>query len=258
MQSLRQLWSAGHTTFGAWLTIPSSVSAELATRVGYDYVCLDNQHGALDYQTSVSMIQACELGGVRPICRVPWNEPGVIGKMLDAGAQGVIVPMVNSPEEAEAAVRACRYAPRGARSSGPMLASARVADYHDWAADHVACIVMIETADAVARVDDILAVPGIDAVYVGPADLSITLGLPPTNNDQSPAFTDALIKVVAACERAGVVPGMHTTAPLVATRVTQGFRMVTVTSDTLAMRAGLAADLATARGTTPATPQGTY
>ena len=247
-ESLRDRWRAGATTLGAWLSIPNPVTAEATARAGFDYVCIDAQHGAVEYSDVVPMIQAITLGGSRPLVRVPWNEPGIIGKMLDAGAQGVIVPMVNSVEEAEAAARACRYEPHGGgRSWGPVLAASRVdGHYLGWAEQHVACIPMIETDRAVAELDGILAVPGIDAVYVGPADLSLTLGLPPANNDGADVFDDALATVVAACERAGVVPGVHASGGLAARRQAVGFRMITIATDLLAMRAGFAAERAAA------------
>ena len=248
MDTLRTQWSEGRETLGVWLTIPSPITAEAAARVGYDYVCLDNQHGVLDYQLTVTMAQAVLLGGGSPITRVPWNEPGIIGKMLDAGIHGVIVPMVNSAAEAEALVRAGRYPPLGSRSFGPVLAGMRQQGYFDWSGDGVAIVPMIETAEAVANLDEILAVPGIDAVYVGPADLSVSLGLPPGNNDDRAEFTDAILAIVKGCQNAGIVPGIHATAALVERRLEQGFRMITVTSDMLAIRSTLAADLATARG----------
>ena len=249
MSSLRDLWRDGEATLGAWLSIPSPVSAEAVARVGFDYVCIDTQHGAVEYSDAVPMIQAIVLGGSRPIVRVPWNEPGIIGKMLDAGAEGVVVPMVNTVAEAEAVVRACRYAPDGARSFGPALAAARVeGDYVAWARRHVAVIPMIETTTAISHLDDILAVEGIDAVYVGPADLSLTLGLPPGNNDDAPSFVEALETVVAACDRAGVVAGIHSTGPLTPRRLGAGFRMVTVTSDGVALRLGTVGELERARG----------
>ncbi|MEL6890821.1 MAG: aldolase/citrate lyase family protein [Actinomycetota bacterium] len=248
--TLRDRWRAGRPTLGAWLSIPTPASAEATARVGFDYVCIDTQHGGVEYSDSVPMIQAILLGGSSPIVRVPWNEPGIIGKMLDAGAQGVIIPMVNSVEEAEAAARACRYVTHGgARSWGPGLAAPRVdGHYLDWARDHVACIPMIETTQAIAALDDILAVDGIDAVYVGPADLSLTLGLMPQNNDGAESFDDALATIVAACERAGVIPGIHASGTLTPRRLAAGFRMVTVTTDMLAMKLGLEQELAAARG----------
>jgi 4-hydroxy-2-oxoheptanedioate aldolase len=246
--SLRAKWSAGEETLGIWLSIPSTVSAEIAARQPVSYVCVDNQHGVADYLVTASMFQAIELAGNVPIARVPWNEPGIIGKLLDAGAHGVIVPMVNTREQAEAVVRSVRYAPEGSRSWGPLLTGMRHPDYRGWAAENVAAIAMIETAEALGNLDDILSVPGIDAVYVGPADLSISLGLGPYGNDGTPVFDEALAKIVDACERHGVVPGIHATGALTARRRSQGFRMITVTGDNLAIAIGVAAELAAAAG----------
>jgi 4-hydroxy-2-oxoheptanedioate aldolase len=152
------------------------------------------------------MAQAVLLGGGTPMVRVPWNEPGIIGKSLDAGAYGVIVPMVNSREEAEAVVRSARYVPDGSRSWGPVLAGMRHSDNRGWAGEHVAVIPMIETGDAIANLDEILSVPGVDAIYVGPADLSLTLGCTPKLDQTEAPVVEALGKILAAC-KPGVVPG---------------------------------------------------
>jgi len=194
---LRERWAAGQQTLGAWLAIPSVITAESTARTGFDYVCADLQHGALDYADSVGLFQAVLLAGSTPIVRVPWNEPGVVGKVLDAGAQAVIVPMVNRADEAAAAVRAARYPPLGARSYGPTAVGGRSSDYAAMANDVIAVIPMIETAEALSHLDDILAVPGVDAIYVGPADLSLSLGLPPGNNDDADSFREALTTIVA-------------------------------------------------------------
>ncbi len=247
MTSLRERWAAGRTTLGGWLAMPSVIVAESTARTGFDYVCADLQHGALDYADSVGLFQAVLLAGSTPIARVPWNEPGVVGKVLDAGAEAVVVPMVNSAEEASAAVRAARYPPLGARSYGPTVTGARSSDYAATANDVIAVIPMIETAQALGHLDDILSVPGVDAVYVGPADLSLSLGLPPGNNDDAASFREALDAIVAGCRRHGTVPGIHATGSLTARRLEQGFAMVTVTSDVLALRLGLSAEMARAR-----------
>ena len=249
MTSLREKWAAGGETLGLWLSVPSFVSAEIAARQPVDYVCIDTQHGVIDYLASASMLQAIELVGGTPIVRVPWNEPGIIGKTLDAGAHGVVVPMVNTREQAEAVVRSVRYAPAGSRSWGPVMAGMRHADNRAWADEHVAVIPMIETGEAISNLDDILSTPGVDAIYVGPADLSISLGLDPYGNDGNPVFDDALATIVEGCHRHGVVPGIHATGPLTPKRREQGFRMITVTSDALAMRAGYASELAAATDT---------
>ena len=248
MNSLRDLWRAGETTLGHWASLPSSMASEALARTGVSYVCCDNQHGLIDYAASVGMIQGIISGGSNPIARAPWNEPGIIGKLLDAGAQGVIVPMVNTAGEAQAAVSACQYPPLGARSWGPAGAAPRLPDYFVASRDQVATIVMVETAEALGNVDEIVSTPGVDAVYVGPADLSISLGLTPKNNDDSAVFVEALDTIVAACQNAGVVPGIHCNGALTPRRLEQGFRMITVSSDMVAMGVGLKVELAKARG----------
>jgi 4-hydroxy-2-oxoheptanedioate aldolase len=246
--ALKALWKTGAAAHGAWLSIPSALSAEVVARSGFDYVCIDLQHGLVGYESAVQMLQAINLGASAPVVRVPWNEPGIIGRMLDAGALSIIVPMVNSPAEARAAVAACRYAPAGARSFGPVRAFMQEgARYFATANAEVACIPMIETLQALERLDAILDVPGIDAVYVGPADLSITLGLPPGNNDDRPEFVAALERVVAACRARGIVPGIHASAALAARRREQGFRMITVSADQIAMGDAMRAELRLAR-----------
>ncbi len=250
--ALKALWRAGGVAYGSWLAIPSSISAEVVGRIGFDYVCIDLQHGMTGYESAVHMLQALNLGSAPPVVRVPWNEPGIIGRMLDAGALSIIVPMVNSPDEARAAVAACRYAPVGARSFGPLRAFLQEGPrYYAEANAEVACIPMIETVQALEDLDAILDVPGIDAVYVGPADLSITLGLPPGNNDDRPEFTAALSRVVTACQKRGIVPGIHASAALAARRREQGFRMITVSADQVALGEASRADLRRAREGAP-------
>jgi 4-hydroxy-2-oxoheptanedioate aldolase len=168
-----------------------------------------------------------------PIVRVPWNEPGIIMKSLDAGAYGVIVPMVNSRAEAEAAAAACRYAPVGMRSYGPTRAAlAYGRDYYPKANDEVLCIVMIETREAIENVNEILTVPGVDAAYVGPSDLGVSLGAGPGYDNPAPEFDAALDTVLAACQRHGVVPGIHAGLPEVARkRIDQGFKFVEICDD---------------------------
>jgi 4-hydroxy-2-oxoheptanedioate aldolase len=230
---LKALWKEGQAALGGWLVIPSSSSAEYMAHCGVDWLCVDTQHGSIDYQMSVHMLQAISTTDVVPIVRVPWNEPGIIGKTLDAGAYGVIIPMVNTRAEAEAAVAACRYAPQGTRSYGPgraVLYAGR--DYFPNANETVLCICMIETKQALANLDEIISTPGLDAIYVGPSDLSVSLGLPPNYDNPDPLFADAIDAILAACKRHGVVPGIHAGGPVVAAkRVQQGFRFVQMCDD---------------------------
>lgn len=268
-----QTWAAGGETLGCWLSMPSTHSAEISRHTGFDYVCVDMQHGLADYQVAVDMIgaltranaveSASEAGsadgtgsadgqsGATPIVRVPWNEPGIIGRMLDAGARGVIIPMVNSTAEAQAAVRACKYPPIGARSFGPVLADSRAsapgANYFDNANDTNACIPMIETRAAVEALDDILSTTGVDAVYVGPADLSISYGYGPAYSDEHDDYRQALEHIAERCAAHGVAAGIHSTAGLSANRRSKGYRMQTIAADALALGRGLTQDLAVAR-----------
>ncbi|MCH8813561.1 MAG: 2,4-dihydroxyhept-2-ene-1,7-dioic acid aldolase [Chloroflexi bacterium] len=248
---LKQLWEDGQPALGGWLTVPSSFSAEVFAHAGFDWVCVDTQHGVIDYQTSVTMLQALSTTDVVPIVRVPWNEPGIIMKTLDAGAYGVIIPMVNSRAEAEAAVGACRYAPDGFRSSGPVRARFYGGeDYLAKANETVLCMTMIETREAIGNLDEILSVPGIDAAYIGPSDLGISLGIAPGYDQDDRSFVDAIQAVLDACDRHGVVPGIHGgTVATARKRVEQGFKFVEMCSDTDALVRTANTDLKAVRGT---------
>jgi 4-hydroxy-2-oxoheptanedioate aldolase len=245
---LKRKWAEGATTLGAWISMREPLVAEVAGNAGFDYVCVDMQHGLSDLHDTVAALQALAGGAAAPLVRVPWNEPGIIGRALDLGALGVVIPMVNNRADAEAAVAACRYAPLGGRSFGPTVALQRFGPtYYDRANRDIACIPMIETVEALGNLDEILSVPGVDAAYIGPADLSISLGLPPRQDQDDERFQQALAAVVAACNRHGVVPGVHANAGIATTREQQGFRMITVTADLVAAVSALRADLAATR-----------
>ncbi len=246
--TVKAKWASGEVTFGAWLSIPSSFSAEIMANQGFDWVCVDMQHGVIDYQVALTMLQAIGATATIPFVRVPWNEPGIIGKALDAGAMGVIIPMVNSVAEAKQAVAACRYFPQGARSFGPTRATYYAGtDYFTGANREVACIPMIETRQAVEHLDEILAVPGIDAVYVGPADLSITYGLPPGMANGG-AFEEARVLIATKCAEHGVTAGIHANAALAEKHASAGYRMITISGDAVAIPMQAQSDLKTARG----------
>jgi 4-hydroxy-2-oxoheptanedioate aldolase len=257
--SAKRAWQDGKVTFGAWLSVPSTFSAEVMAHQGFDWLCVDMQHGVIDYQAAVSMLQAISTTPTVPFVRVPWNEPGIIGKVLDAGAYGVIIPMVNTPAEAQQAVAACRYAPAGQRSYGPTRAAYYAgADYFAHANDEIACIPMIETKQAIEQLDDILSVPGIDAVYVGPADLSITLGLPPAMWHDDERFLNARQAIVDGCKRHNVCAGIHSSSSIAPKHVEAGFQMITISSDVGSIAAGAARDLRAMRGDTDASGQPVY
>jgi 4-hydroxy-2-oxoheptanedioate aldolase len=184
--------------------------------------------------------------------RVPWNEPWIIMKVLDAGAYGVVVPLVNNKEEAERAVWAANYPPKGGRSSGPARATLYAgSDYQVGANDEIAVICMIETPEGIANIDEILSVPGVSCAYIGPSDLAYALNMTPTGDNHDPKHQQTCLDIMEACKRHGVAPGMHT-GSLEFTKkwLEAGFQMVTLGSDAGFMRAKATADLAAARGDT--------
>lgn len=247
--TLKAAWRDAQSTLGLWLSNADPATVESLGGLDYDYLCLDLQHGLIDYSNVVPALQAQQRSQSIPIARAPWNEPGIIGKLLDAGVMGVIIPMVNTVAEAEQAVAACRYAPKGARSYGPARAAVALGGtYFEDANQEVACIPMVETTTALENLDDIVKVEGIDAIYVGPADLGISLGLGPGSDNADPSFQDALKHVIGACRSNGIAPGIHSVPGLVKTRLSQGFQMVTVTSDAQAAMAGAKHALAVANG----------
>lgn len=247
-ESLKLRWQRGEVTLGAWCMIPSSLTAEILAKGGFDWVLIDMQHGCMDYQTAVEMIRAIDLAGITPLVRIPWNEPGIIGRMLDAGAMGIVAPMINSVGEAQNLVDACRYPPIGKRSLGPIRVGARDGmGYVASANDRIAVIPMIETAEALAGVEDIAAVPGVDALFVGPFDLSFSLGLRPGDNDGEPKFDDAIARINAAARSNDVATAVLSTAALAPLRASQGFTMISVITDSSALAVAAHASLSSAR-----------
>src|SRR3712207_1037607 len=207
---LRAAWAGGRTAFGLWMTVPGSVGAEVLAEAGADYVCVDQQHGAIDYDAMVPMLQAIRAGGAVPITRVLSNDPFLIMKALDAGAWAVIVPLVGNAGDAARAVSACRYPPRGVRSFGPVRAATVIGsrDPEDLGGE-VLCLVMVETREALERVDEIAATPGVDGIYIGPSDLALSLGLPPTLEVREDEHAEAIERVRDACATNGIAAGIH-------------------------------------------------
>jgi 4-hydroxy-2-oxoheptanedioate aldolase len=239
--TVREIWARGEAVVNGWLSIPSGFSAEVMAHQGFDSLTVDMQHGVVDYQTGVSMLQGISTTGVIPLARVPWNDPARLMKILDAGAYGVICPMINTREQAEALVQACKYPPRGFRSWGPVRASLYMGtDYGDHANDDVIVIPMIETAEALKNLDDILSVPGVDAIYVGPSDLSLALGCKPRLDQTDAPVVEAQQMIVKACKKHGVVAGIHNaTAAYSIKMIAEGYQFVTLASDSrhMAMKA---------------------
>ena len=230
---LRNAWLSGEYTVNGWLSMPSPVSGEAMAQGGWDSLTADLQHGMVDYQAAVGLMQVAATRGVPVMARVPWNEPGVIMKMLDAGALSVICPMVNTREEAEALVRACRYAPMGERSFGPLRASWRYgADYAAQANEEVLVLPMIETPTAVHNLEDIMTTPGVDGVYIGPADLGLGHGFAPKTDREEPELLAIIDQIVEVAKTHGKFTGIHCGAPAYAKRMfAKGFDFVTILSD---------------------------
>jgi 4-hydroxy-2-oxoheptanedioate aldolase len=230
---IRRIWAGGGNVVNGWLAIPSPVSAELMAHAGWDSLCVDLQHGAIDYQVAVTMLQAISTTATVPLVRVPWNDPAIIGKLLDAGAYGVICPMVNSRAEAEAFVGACRYAPQGYRSVGPLRATLYGgADYVAQANNTILTLAMIETRQAIQNLEEILATPGLDAVYVGPSDLSVSMGHSAGFDPEFPDVLEAILRIPEAAKRHGVIPGIHVGSVAYGTRMyAAGFRFTSFMSD---------------------------
>ncbi|MFM2066594.1 MAG: hypothetical protein RLZZ584_1503 [Pseudomonadota bacterium] len=237
---LRSLWAQDCAACNGWLAVPNAFSAEVMAHQGWDTLTIDMQHGVIDYQAMVGMLQAISTTPTVPVVRVPWLEPGVLMKALDAGAYAVICPMVNTADDAARLVSWTNYAPKGTRSFGPVRALYYGgADYPQKANETVVRFAMIETAQALDKLDAILSVEGIDAVYIGPSDLSLSLGCRPVFDDVDPPVAQAIAHI---CERAkahGVVAGVHNGRPDVAlSRIAMGFRFVTIGSDARIMAAG--------------------
>jgi 4-hydroxy-2-oxoheptanedioate aldolase len=240
---------AGRTALGAWMFLREPALAHAAARLEYDYVCIDVQHGLQSFDDVTAMLAAIAGGTATPMVRTPWNEPGLVGRFLDAGALGIIFPMIDSADDARRAVAACRYAPDGERSLGPIGAGLlHGPDYGPMANDVVMPIPMIETASALEHLDEILAVDGVDTIYVGPADLALSMGLRPGLDNDDPSYGEAITAIVEGCRRHGVVPGIHCSPQLADKRAAQGFRMLSVGYDFGPAMAALRADLQVAQG----------
>ena len=247
MPDLREVLSPARTSVGGWCVIPGSFTAEVMARAGFDWLCIDAQHGLVGYGEMLAMLQAVTASGVPVLVRVPWNEPAWIMKALDAGASGVIVPMVNSPAEAELAVKACRYPPLGYRSWGPTRASMYIEGYQPEPVNRaVICAVMVETAAALDKLDAIAAVAGVDAVFMGPSDFAISMGLAPRADD--PEHRRRLEGVPAVCQRHGVAAGIACgSLELLERWRAAGYTMLAAPSDLVLLRQAAGAIIDSAR-----------
>ena len=195
-QTLRNCWENSKGAINAWCSIPNTVTAEMMSMNDFDSITIDMQHGLVDYQAALNMLQVISGSGKTPMVRVPWNEPGIIMKALDAGALGIVCPMINTPDDAINFVGATRYAPLGYRSSGPTRAMmVHGPNYHDEANDNIISFAMIETVEALENVEKIAATEGLTGIYIGPSDLSISMGYKPGLDRQEPEMIEAIKKI---------------------------------------------------------------
>jgi 4-hydroxy-2-oxoheptanedioate aldolase len=237
---LRTLWSQGNPAVNGWLAIPNGFSAEVMGHQGWDTLTIDMQHGLIDEAALLAMLQALQSTPAMPVVRAPWLDPAPLMKILDAGAQALICPMVNTREEAQRLVAYTRYAPRGTRSFGPVRAGlVHGADYAAAANDNVVVFAMIETAQALDNLDAICSVEGLDAVYIGPSDLSLSLGCTPVFDDVDPPVAQAIDHILARAKAHGIKAGVHNGRTDVArARIAKGFDFVTISSDARILIAG--------------------
>lgn len=250
--TLREQWRLDRTLIGGWCHVPNSFTAELMGRSGYDWVCIDTQHGLAGQDVLVQMIQALQITETPAFVRVPWNTPDLLMRALDCGADGVIVPMVSDAEQARNAVRACRYAPDGYRSWGPTRASLAHDDYSPHTANEsVVCVVMIETREAMHNLDSILEVAGVDGIYIGPSDLAVAHGIAPTGDPTDATHIALIDTILRSCQSHGVIAGIHCDSVESAIRWRDmGFRMLNVGSDAKFVRNGATTVVRALRETT--------
>jgi 4-hydroxy-2-oxoheptanedioate aldolase len=259
--NLRQIFAGGGTALNGWLAIANTYSAELMAHQGFDSVTIDLQHGPVDFGAAVGMLTAISTTPAVPMVRVPHNEPILTLKLLDAGAYGVICPMINSRAEAEALVTWCRYPPRGGRSMGPNRAVLYGgADYWAHANQEVLLFAMIETRQALENLDDIISVDGLDGVYVGPSDLGMSMGkTPPTLDPQDPEMLKAIKKICDITIKRGKFAGVHTDGAKTAVRrFGEGYHFCTLLNDARLMANAASAAVREARGQVPQVAAKTY
>ncbi|MFM9941640.1 MAG: HpcH/HpaI aldolase family protein [Hyphomicrobiaceae bacterium] len=231
--NVRQIIKDGGNVINGWCAIPDSYAAEVYAHQGWDSVTIDLQHGPVDFQAALHMLQAISTTSAVPLCRVPWNDAAIIMKLLDAGSYGLICPMINTKEEAERFVSFGRYPPLGTRSMGPNRAvQYGGADYWQGANEEVILLAMIETRAGLKNLESILSVKGLDGVYVGPSDLSLAMGKTPTLDPSDSEVIAAIAEIGKVVRAKGLIAGVHTDSPATARkRFAQGYNFTTLMND---------------------------
>lgn len=255
---LKSHFAAGGTAVNGWCALPSPVTAEIMGRAGFDMVTVDLQHGLIDYQLALTMLQVLQGLPALVLARVPWNEPGIVMKCLDAGFSGLICPMINTADDARRLVEAARYAPLGGRSFGPTRANlVHGPAYARTANDRILLLAMIETREALENLSAILAVEGIDGIYVGPSDLGLSMGHEPTLEPTAPEVLEAIAAILARARGAGRLAGIHTGSPaMVRSMLDRGFHFASLLTDARLFISALSRSLGEVRDTPAETVKG--
>ena len=238
LNHVKQRLKQGEPSIGTWLSLPSPEAAEQVAQLPFDWLVIDSEHNPQDIRTLSLMFMAMSRAGIAPMVRIPWNSPENFKRVLDAGAWGIVVPMVNTREEAEQAVRATRYYPEGNRSVGggrhAISFDTSGAEYYKNANDQILLVAQIEHIDGVNNADEILSTPGIDACFIGPNDLaaSMGLGLGVSLESDEPRLVEAIMHIRDTCKKYGVATGIHTSgAEAVNLRIGQGFQFCAMASE---------------------------
>ena len=249
---LKEMFKKGEPIINGWLQIPSAFSAEVMSHQGWDSCTIDMQHGVIDYSNALNMLQAISTTNVTPLARVNWNEPGQIMKILDAGCYGIICPMVSNRKDAENFVNACLYPSKGYRSFGPIRGLLYGGDDYAKNADNeILKLAMIETKEALEKLEEILNTPNLDGVYIGPADLSLAVGEEPgfDRPDGTKAFKE-ILKILESAKKKNLLAGIHNGSVEYAQKmISKGFNLVTVGSDQRFMSAGAKSAVQKIKGT---------
>ena len=238
---VKQMMKDGKPVINGWCSIPSTVSVEAMAHQGWDSLTIDMQHGLVDYSNALPMLQTMSATDVTPLARVNWNEPGQIMKILDAGCYGIICPMISNANEAEKFVNACLYPPEGYRSFGPIRGLIYGgSDYAEQANDELLKFAMIETKESLEKLDEIMSTPGLDGIYIGPADLSLAIGEQPgfDRSENSKAYS-AILRILEHAKKNNIFAGIHNgSAEYAKKMIDKGFNFVTIGSDLRALSSG--------------------
>lgn len=252
VNTVKEKLAAGQPAVGTWLGLCSPIAAEYMAHMGWDWLVVDTEHSPIGFETTVHCFQAICTTPTIPMARVAWNDPTLIKRLLDAGALGLVVPMVNTVEQAEQAVAAMKYPPKGYRSLGGGRCMVYGDDYFSWANDQVACIVQIEHIEAVRNAEAILSVEGVDACFIGPNDLAGSIGIKPDLGAGDPRHEEAIQEVLRAAKKVGTPAGIHVpNAEHVSRRIEQGFQFIACASDAAFMRAGTRQAISAIKGWSP-------